>query len=77
MVKISYASRSKCCGCNKVLLNIRNVSRVGYKTIDKTREAFKHNIIQLNDYICNRCRKTIQKQHVQLKQLNDKLLSSS
>ena len=76
MVKISYASRSKCCGCNKVLLNIRNVSRVGYKTIDKTREAFKHNIIQLNDYICNRCRKTIQKQHVQLKQLNDKLLSS-
>ena len=59
MVKITYASAHKCCVCKKGLKNIRNISRVGEKTIEKVREISENSLIRINDYICGRCRQNI------------------
>ena len=56
MVILSYAVYQKCCICNTGIGNTRNVTRIGEKTIEKTRCFYKNKIINLNDFICGKCR---------------------
>lgn len=56
MVTFSYAVYQKCCGCKKGLRNVRNVTRIGEKTIEKTRAFFKNELIQISAFICGNCR---------------------
>ena len=68
MSKINYDINQKCCGCRVALRNknySRNVSRIGNATLEKTRVFFNNNEINVNDYICNKCRHYVKKNNTQ------------
>ena len=56
---ISNMRYQKFCACKRALRNknlIKNATRIGTLTHDRTRKCFNNQEIQINDFICGRCR---------------------
>ena len=79
MKSIPYLVFQTCCGCQERLENKyrnRNVRRVGERNIEKIKAFFENNVININDYICNRCRIRVSKNMNYLIRPNDLINSS-
>ena len=62
MSNIPKLRYQKCCCCKTALRNksfCKNITLVSAKTIEKTRVFFNNHSIQINDLICNKCRKNV------------------
>ena len=80
MKSIPYVVFQICCGCNERLdkkHRRQNIRRVGLVNIEKTRSFFKNDLIQSDDYICNRCRTRVTKNKNRYISTNDSLNSSN
>ena len=67
MTIITNLRYQKCCGCNTALRNKnydKNVRRVTLLSIEKIKSYFENNTIQVNDYICNKCRSKLNKNNL-------------
>jgi len=59
MTLIPNKQYQKCCGCKTALQNknwAKNVCRVGSSMIERIKAYFSDQNIQINDFICNKCR---------------------
>ena len=72
MVNIFYERRHSCCCCKKQLKSIKHkdlITRIGQKTIENIRTFFNNQRIQINDFICNKCRQKVKNNNTQSNEL--------